>query len=142
MTVVLQLPHHWVPSFSSCKPSALFSSECARFKLDNEVVSDFSSVDRKRSRRTIIAVMLSHPVPSPLVSGARHSSNNYENTNYPTVAFSNTNFPLTSLQICDRQSFFSRRARTKSTTSWFVLEFQMPSQARTKNSSPCSRSIV
>uniref|UniRef100_A0A1A9VTK2 Uncharacterized protein n=1 Tax=Glossina austeni TaxID=7395 RepID=A0A1A9VTK2_GLOAU len=68
-------------------------------------------------KRTITAVILSQPVPSPMVFGAKQASNS-------------------SSHICEIFLFLSLiRKRTKFTTSSLDMKFQMPSQAKTINSS-------
>mmetsp|Transcript_5220 Transcript_5220/g.11140 ORF Transcript_5220/g.11140 Transcript_5220/m.11140 type:complete len:388 (+) Transcript_5220:216-1379(+) len=62
-----------------------------------------------------MTVMLSHPLPTPTVSGARQKSQ-------------------MSSQICLRD-FLPILSRTKVTASWFVITSQIPSQARITNSS-------
>ncbi|KAI9583862.1 hypothetical protein GQX74_005610 [Glossina fuscipes] len=75
------------------------------------------SSNRAGLKRTITAVILSQPVPSPMVFGAKQASNS-------------------SSHICEIFLFLSLiRKRTKFTTSSLDMKFQMPSQAKTINSS-------
>ena len=68
--------------------------------------------------------MLSHPFPHPPVSGARHRS-------HSAAAASAGDIP----------SEWSL-SPTKSTASWQVSTSQIPSQQRSRNSSPGSRETV
>jgi len=72
---------------------------------------------------TMITVILSHPFSSMPLSGDKQASSS-------------------SSQIWLRESPFSILLLMKVTTSWLVIEFQIPSQAKTKNESCSVNSIV
>lgn len=83
--------------------------------------------------------MLSQPVPSPNVLGAKHLENNCEWKVFFLIFYrviSIESSEITSSQIADiLVSPFTIRLRTNLTTSSLVSEFQMPSQAKIMNSS-------
>ena len=75
--------------------------------------------------------MLSHPNPPIWQSGAKHRVR----SSSQICNYSNTKPRVFVHMLTDCGSLFSASfSRTKSTTSWFVITSQIPSQAKTMNS--------